>query len=312
MKPLPAHALDSLGHNLAISGAGRRQAMGSEGFTILDGLAVASVAPAPAQTPDAPSRAGRRALARRRQAAPLRRGTSRAERELEALQRQTGVLTHDFNNLLNIILAANEALAAQAPQGSQARELAEMSQTAAEKAAELLRRLSDLSAPAAEGAPPIDCDAAIVATAHLARLSVPASVAVAARAAQAPLLCRADRDELDRALLNLCINAGHAMPDGGALTLASRDAQIDAATADRLRLAPGRYAVLSVADTGVGMSPETLARATEPYFTTRGGRGGTGLGLASVRDFAERAGGRLTLASRPGRGTTATLYLPQA
>lgn len=286
--------------------------MGSEGFTVLDGRAGVQIAPAPVQTPDAPSRAGRRALARRRHAAPVRRVATEAERRLEALQRQTGVLTHDFNNLLNVILAANEALAAQAPQGSQARELAEMSQTAAEKAAELLRRLADLSAPAIEAELPIDGAAVLAATARLARLSAPPSVAVEARAAETPLRCRVDPDELDRVLLNLCINAGHAMPDGGALTLAGRAAEIDAAAAARLRLAPGRYVVLSVADTGIGMSPETLARATEPYFTTRRGRGGTGLGLASVQDFADRAGGRLTLASRPGHGTTATLYLPQA
>lgn len=288
--------------------------MGSEGFTVLGGHGGATIAPAPApaQTPEALSRAGRRASARRRQTAAVRRGSSGAAHDLEALRRQTGVLTHDFNNLLNVILAANEALAAQAPEGSEARELAEMSQTAAEKAAELLRRLADLSAPASADAPPVDCDTALAATARLARLSVPPSVAVGARAAGAPLRCRADRDELDRALLNLCINAGHAMPDGGALTLAGRAAEIDAAAGARLRLAPGRYAVLSVADTGIGMSPETLARAIEPYFTTRRGQGGTGLGLASVQDFADRAGGRLTLASRPGHGTTATLYLPQA
>lgn len=288
--------------------------MGSDGFTVLDGYAGAPIAPAqaPAQASDALSRTGRRAPARRRHTVPARRGASTAERALESLQRQTGVLTHDFNNLLNVILAANEALAAQAPEGSQARELAEMSQSAAEKAAELLRRLSDLSTPLAEGASPIDCDAAMAATSRLARLSVPPSVTVAAHAAEAPLRCRADRDELDRALLNLCINAGHAMPDGGTLTLAGRAAEIDAPAAGRLRLAPGSYVVLSVADTGVGMASETLARATEPYFTTRRGRGGTGLGLASVQDFAESAGGRLTLASRPGHGTTATLYLPQA
>lgn len=249
----------------------------------------------------------RRLGARLRDAVPVRPGAA-AEDRLEALQRETGVVAHDLNNLLNVILAANEAIAEAAP--SDAAELAKMSQDAAETAGALLRRLSTLSEP--EHAPPVDGGAATRSVARLARLSTPASVMVEAQAAEEPLPCAVDGAGLESALLNLCVNAAHAMPAGGCLRLSARRADLDGATARAMRLAPGAYAALAVTDTGVGMAPEVLARATEPFFTTRRGRGGSGLGLASVADFVRRAGGRLVLESEVGRGTTATLWLPLA
>lgn len=287
--------------------------MGSQGFTGLDGEFGGRSARARGPGAASPrSRQARRLDQRSREPLPARQAAlSEAERQLEAFQRQTGVLTHDFNNLLNVILAANEALAAQLAEGSPARELADISQEAAEKGAELLRRLADLSAPAAPANPSIDCGALVAAAGRLARMTSPPSVTVVAQTGDEPLSCLADEAELEAAVLNLCVNAAHAMPRGGALAIAARGADLDAATARTLDLPPGRYVELSVTDTGVGMAPETLARAAEPYFTTRRGRGGTGLGLASVQDVARRAGGRLALASQLGHGTAATLYLPR-
>ncbi|MBU1375969.1 MAG: hypothetical protein KKA30_08380 [Alphaproteobacteria bacterium] len=241
---------------------------------------------------------------RRQAVRPARRAEARgaaADQRLEALHRQTGVLAHDFNNLLNVILAANEALAAQMPEGSDAWDLARIAQEAAEKGAELIGRMVDLSRPDDDGAV-VDAAEVAVTTARLAQVSTPAAVTVVALAQAEPLACRADRGALESALLNLCVNAGHAMPAGGAIRVSASAATLDGA----------RYVAFSVADPGIGMSPETLARATEPYFTTRAGRGGTGLGLSGVRDFARRSGGRLKLVSQQGRGTTATLYLPRA
>jgi signal transduction histidine kinase len=253
-------------------------------------------------------RAGRRRV---RAASPKRaERPSDADRRLEALHRQTGVLAHDFNNLLGVILAANEALAAALPEGSDARELAQIGLDAAEKGAELLDRIAALSAPAAPAKAPVDCAEALVSVSRLANVSTPADVTVVAMAMPAPLTCRADRAGLESALLNLCVNAGHAMPKGGAIQVSAIPAVLSAETAQALGLQAGCYAALSVRDPGVGMSPKTLARATEPYFTTRKGRGGTGLGLAGVKAFAEDAGGALKLASVEGHGTTATIYLP--
>jgi signal transduction histidine kinase len=147
---------------------------------------------------------------------------------------------------------------------------------------------------------------------RLARGRLPQAVTVEILDADGPLACAVDAVELEAALLNLCVNAGHAMPDGGALTLSLAAADLRPPAQNDLGLAAGRYAVIAIADTGVGMSPQVLARAAEPHFTTRAGRGGSGLGLASVKAFAEAAGGRLLLKSHEGQGTTATLFLPLA
>lgn len=241
---------------------------------------------------------------RRSPARAARHGSLRSvadDRRPDAAQTRAGVLAHDFNNLLGVILAANEALAAQMPVGSDAWELARVAQEAAEKGADLLARLVDLTQPEIDDGV-VDAAEVAVTTSRLAQVTTASSVTVVALAMAEPLACRADRAALESALLNLCINAGHAMPDGGAVQIATAAAS--------LRGAP--CVAFSVIDSGIGMSPEVLARATDPYFTTRAGRGGTGLGLSGVRAFAERAGGALKLVSAPGRGTTATLYLPRA
>lgn len=257
-------------------------------------------------------RAGEGPAARdgRRRARPVAQTRAVEAARLEALQRQTSVLAHDFNNLLNVIMAANEALAARLPEGSDAFELAQIGLDAAEKGAELVERIRALAAPGAAAADELDAAEALVSVTRLANVSTPAGVTVVAKAMPAPLSCRADRPGLEAALLNLCINAGHAMPNGGAIQVSATLAALDDLAAVALGLAPGPHAAFAVRDPGVGMSAETLARAAEPYFTTRRDTGGTGLGLAGVQAFAKAAGGALKLASKPGRGTTATIYLP--
>ena len=235
---------------------------------------------------------------------------SDAEARLAMLHRQAGGIVHDFNNLLTVILNANEALASELAEGSRGHELTRVSQAAAERGAELVRRLMDLSDDARPT--PVDCADAVTTTARRARLAACRSITVKVRLTDAPLLSAVDAAGLESALLNLCVNASHAMAAGGTIMLTAQAWTLDEVEAASLGVATGRYNVVSVADTGVGMSPEVLAQAVEPFFTTRRGRGGTGLGLAGVRDFAEAAGGRFVLTSRDGRGTTARLYLPCA
>ena len=118
----------------------------------------------------------------------------------------------------------------------------------------------------------------------------------------------ADANQLEMALLNLAVNARDAMPDGGPITIAAREEDVAARPARGL--APGDYVCLSVSDTGEGMDEATLARAAEPFFTTKGVGKGTGLGLSMVHGMAEQSGGRLVLKSKEGEGTTAELWLP--
>ena len=174
----------------------------------------------------------------------------------------------------------------------------------------LVRRLMDLSESRQAGL--VDCAEAVAATARRARLAAPRSVAVEVRVSDAPLRAALDGAGLESALLNLCVNASHAIPAGGTIMLTAQEWILADLEAQDMNLRAGRYVVVSVADTGPGMAPEVLAQATEAVFTTRRGRGGSGLGLAGVRDFAEACGGRFVLTSREGRGATARLFLPSA
>lgn len=114
--------------------------------------------------------------------------------------------------------------------------------------------------------------------------------------------------QAEQVLINLAVNARDAMPRGGPLTIAAREETVHGT--DAIGLKPGRYVLLSVIDSGEGMDAETLRRATEPFFTTKGVGKGTGLGLSMVHGMAEQLGGQLTLESAPGAGTTATIWLP--
>jgi signal transduction histidine kinase len=134
---------------------------------------------------------------------------------------------------------------------------------------------------------------------------------MAVELAPEPLLVRAEPGRLQQMLLNLVVNAGQAMPDGGALALRTRLVHVDAAGDAPGLVAEGDHVELTVTDDGVGMSPEVCAQAFEPFFTTKGGQG-TGLGLATVLAVATECGGDVELASEPGAGTTVRVLLPVA
>jgi signal transduction histidine kinase len=125
-----------------------------------------------------------------------------------------------------------------------------------------------------------------------------------------PLLCRIDRAEFEFAILNIATNARHAMPDGGRLWIDTEPVRATGDGTDGLDLSPGMYARIAFTDTGEGMPPDVLARAFEPFFTTREAGTGTGLGLSQVYGFARQSGGVATMESIVGRGTTVTMYLP--
>lgn len=230
---------------------------------------------------------------------------------LKALGEMTGSVAHDLNNLLTVIIGATEALAEDLDAGSGSQDLALVSLRAAEHGSGLLRRLVAFAKQQEFESALVDCAEVVASVEGLAAPIVPAGITVEAKPSAYPLFCKADPAGLESALLNLCINARDAMPRGGVLTIRSEAAWVEGAEAKARGLAPGSYAVFTVRDTGVGMTPEVLARATEAYFTTKREAGGTGLGLSSVKGFARQLGGGLAIASRPSHGAVVQLYLPR-
>jgi nitrogen-specific signal transduction histidine kinase len=233
-------------------------------------------------------------------------------RRLEAIGRLAGGVAHDFNNLLTVILSASETLAETCPEGENQR-LAQTSLEAARRGAELIRRLLAFSRPTPQGASgSADAGAAVETIERLLRRALPEAVALEVRAPRGLLYCRADRGELESALLNLCVNARDAMPKGGRLALQAGLVTLDRPAAREIGVKRGGYVVFTVEDNGAGMSAETAERAVEPFFTTRGGSGGTGLGLSAVNSLAVGSGGALVIRSHLGRGTRVDLYIPRA
>ncbi|MCB4825047.1 hybrid sensor histidine kinase/response regulator [Roseicella aerolata] len=241
--------------------------------------------------------------ARREQAeAALRRAQT-----LEAVGQLTAGVAHDFNNLLQAIRSGLYLLSPRVPESS--RKVLDASLQAVDRGAKLVRQLMVFSRREALEPRPVDVRALIAGVGELLQKAVGAPVAIetAIDADVAPALV--DPTQAELAMLNLAINARDAMPQGGTLTIGARNASL----AEPQGAAPaGDYVVLSVSDTGMGMPPEVLERVLEPFFTTKAVGKGTGLGLSMVHGFVTQSGGDLRIESRPGLGTTVSLWLPRA
>ena len=228
----------------------------------------------------------------------------RQAQKMEAVGRLTGGVAHDFNNLLTAIIASAETLN-EALQHTP--ELADMAQTvldAADKGAELVRRLLTFSRQQPLAARPIDCDEFLGSMRAMLTRTLGEDVELVLDSADPGLRCAADPVELSSAILNLCFNARDAMPDGGRIVM--KVSRVPRAEGH----GPGLVSI-SVTDTGHGMSPDVLERATEPFFTTKAAGTGTGLGLSSVFGFVTQSGGRMDIHSAVGMGATVHLLLPE-
>ncbi len=249
--------------------------------------------------------------------------TERKEKEAQLLQVQkmetvgqlTGGLAHDFNNLLTIILGNLKflKLALKNDGDPEVAELLTDAQSAAQDGAALTRRLLAFSRRLPLEPQWIDLDILIEHTGRFLRRLMDEGIKLIVRRNGGPLPVRVDRQQLEHAIINLAINGRDAMPDGGTLVIDTGRQELGAdPSTSRVGLSPGSYVVIRVSDTGVGMSPEVARRAVEPFYSTKPMGKGSGLGLSTALGFAQQSGGDLTISSVPGRGTTVSLYLPEA
>jgi PAS domain S-box-containing protein len=237
----------------------------------------------------------------------------RQAQKMEAVGQLTGGIAHDFNNLLTAIIGSLSFLERRRAQGrlSDIGRYIDAAQSAAARAAALTHRLLAFSRRQTLDPRPTDLNRLIRGMEDLIRRTVGPAAEVEVQAAPDAWPSLVDRNQLENALLNLCINARDAMPDGGRLCIATANIRLDPAMAAERELPPGEYVRLSVADTGTGMTPDVVERAFDPFFTTKPQGRGTGLGLSMIYGFARQSGGQIRIASAPGEGTTATLYLPR-
>lgn len=232
--------------------------------------------------------------------------------KMEAVGQLTAGIAHDFNNMLAGIIGALDLLRTRLRTGrhADAERYADMAIAAAERAAALTARLLAFGRRQPLDIKPVDVNAAIASLQELLGRTMGEAIAIALRLAPDLPLAESDVHQLENAILNLAINARDAMPDGGTLTIST--GLTDQAPASWNGSGEGPFVTLEVADTGHGMSAEVMAKALEPFFTTKPSGQGTGLGLSMVYGFAKQSRGHLLLESAPGEGTRVRLYLPRS
>ncbi len=232
----------------------------------------------------------------------------RQSQKMEAMGSLTGGVAHDFNNLLTPIIGGLDMLQRKSVGGEREQRLIAGALHSAERAKTLVQRLLAFARRQPLQARAVDIGALVSGMAELVASTSGPQTRVTVDLAEKLPAALADQNQLEMAILNLSVNARDAMPEGGRLTISARAVHLETGLAPNLK--PGRYVRLSVADTGVGMDAETVRRAVEPFYSTKGIGKGTGLGLSMVHGLAAQLGGALTIDSRPGLGTDIQLWLP--
>jgi PAS domain S-box-containing protein len=237
----------------------------------------------------------------------------RQSQKMEAVGQLTGGIAHDFNNLLMAIGGSLELLNNRLMQGrfKEAERYIVTAQSATKRAAALTLRLLAFARRQPLDPKPTDVNRLVADMEELIRRTVGPSVRVEVVGAVDLWTTHVDQHQLENALLNLCINARDAMPDGGSLMLETNNQWIDERGSRERDVPAGQYVRLCVTDTGTGMSPAVSARAFDPFFTTKPMGAGTGLGLSMTYGFARQSGGQVRIYSEVGRGATVCLYLPR-
>jgi two-component system cell cycle sensor histidine kinase/response regulator CckA len=235
----------------------------------------------------------------------------RQSQKLEAVGRLAGGLAHDFNNMLTVINGCTQFLLQDLHVDDPRREDAEQIQAEVARAASLTRQLLAFSRSQAVNRETLPLNDVVADMERLLGRLIGADVELSVLMDAEPGLVEGDRGQLEQVIVNLVVNARDAMPQGGKLVLQTADVTVRDATVDpELVLDSGDYVMLTVRDTGVGMNAETRSRIFEPFFTTKDVNRGTGLGLSVVFGIVEQSGGRISVYSEEGRGTTFKVYFP--
>ena len=237
----------------------------------------------------------------------------RQSQKLEAIGQLAGGVAHDFNNMLTVVIMQVDLAAMDADLPRHIRDGLGDIRSAVQRAANLTRQLLLFSRRQPMQPKVLDLNETVTSLAKMLQRIIGEDIRLLLALHPAPLPVRADGGMLDQVLMNLAVNARDAMPGGGRLALATAETEVDAETARRHPgVSPGRYARLTVSDTGTGISPENLERIFEPFFTTKEPGKGTGLGLATVFGIVQQHGGWLEVSSTVGRGTAFHVFLPLA
>jgi PAS domain S-box-containing protein len=237
----------------------------------------------------------------------------RQSQKMEAVGQLTGGLAHDFNNLLAGISGSLELMQNRMQQGrlTEVDKYMVAAQGAAKRAAALTHRLLAFSRRQTLDPKPTDVNRLVGGMQDLIQRTVGPQITVEVVGASGVWPALVDPPQLENALLNLCINARDAMPDGGRITIETANKWMDERAARQHNMPEGQYLSLAVTDTGTGMPPEVIARVFEPFFTTKPIGEGTGLGLSMIYGFAQQSGGQVRIYSEVGQGTTVCIYLPR-
>jgi PAS domain S-box-containing protein len=231
--------------------------------------------------------------------------------KMEAIGTLAGGIAHDFNNLLQAILGYSDLLRMKMPPEDPDRKKLEVIQHAARDGADLVSRILMFSRKAESRMRPLELNEEIRRVEKLLRRILPRMIQIDLVLAQDLRIIDADPAQIEQVLLNLGVNAQHAMPDGGQLLIKTNNVSLsDEYLRKHLGARPGHFALLTVSDTGVGMEPDVLDRIFEPFFTTKTNAGGTGLGLSMVHGIVSQHGGYIRCYSERGRGTSFKIYFP--
>ncbi|ANP47932.1 hypothetical protein ATE48_03655 [Candidatus Viadribacter manganicus] len=237
----------------------------------------------------------------------------RQMQKMEAIGQLTGGVAHDFNNMLAVIISSLQLAQRRLARGdTDIARFADAAMDGARRAATLTNRLLAFARRQPLQPQVLDVNRVIAGMSDLLRRTLGESISLEIVLGGGAWRSHADQSELENAILNACVNARDAMPEGGKLTIETSNVFLDEAyAAANAEVTPGQHVMIAITDTGGGMSPEVRARVFEPFYTTKEVGKGTGLGLAHVHGFLKQSGGHVAIYSEVGVGTTVKFYLPR-